>query len=156
MKVFSAILIISLSFLSSCEPKKVPFSEQDIALVSQVFAENQILHEGLLSTPPKLSLDGIKSSIESLSKSTHPLVKEWKEKLSLSLPKNPKDIEASYEDLSKLALILVEIKKEVTLPDNYQQFYCPMVEKYWVAKDKEIRNPYAPEMRDCGEKIQEN
>jgi len=30
-------------------------------------------------------------------------------------------------------------------------FYCPMVKKFWIAYGKEVRNPYDPKMRKCGE-----
>jgi|JI8StandDraft_1071087.scaffolds.fasta_scaffold00184_3 hypothetical protein len=155
MKLFYWFLMICVLFIASCESAKIPYSDQDVALISEVFAETQKMHEGLLRTPAKLSLEQIQASIESLNKSTHPKIKEWKGQLTASLPKNPQDLEASFEDLSKFSLLLVEIRKEVKLPETYQQFYCPMVEKYWVSKDKEVRNPYSPEMRDCGEKIPE-
>jgi len=147
--------MICLFFLSSCEAPKIPFSDQDTALISEVFAETQKVHEGLLQNSPSLKIDRLRSSIEALSKSTHPRIKEWKSQLTENLPKKPDDLDTSFEELSKLSLLLVEIKKEIKLPETYQQFYCPMVEKYWVAKDKEVRNPYAPEMRDCGELIPE-
>ncbi|TGL59450.1 LIC13259/LIC11441 family protein [Leptospira sarikeiensis] len=30
-------------------------------------------------------------------------------------------------------------------------FYCPMLKKKWLAFGKNIRNPYDPKMKDCGE-----
>lgn len=30
-------------------------------------------------------------------------------------------------------------------------FYCPMVKKKWIAKGKEIRNPYLSNMKNCGQ-----
>ncbi|MCB1177696.1 MAG: DUF3347 domain-containing protein, partial [Leptospiraceae bacterium] len=51
----------------------------------------------------------------------------------------------SSEKLSEVAK-LAEIKE-------YNKFYCPMVEKYWIAKGEKIENPYASDMRECGEMI---
>ena len=36
---------------------------------------------------------------------------------------------------------------------EYNKFYCPMVQKYWIAKGKEIQNAYAADMRECGELV---
>ncbi|TGN13352.1 LIC13259/LIC11441 family protein [Leptospira ilyithenensis] len=30
-------------------------------------------------------------------------------------------------------------------------FYCPMLKKKWIAKGKEIRNPYLANMKNCGQ-----
>lgn len=35
---------------------------------------------------------------------------------------------------------------------NTHLFYCPMVKKFWIAYGKEVRNPYDPKMRKCGER----
>ncbi len=151
MKVFYTFLLILIALISNCESKKNHFSEKEISLLAEVFQETQKMHEGLLLSPPTLLIDGISKSINNLGSSDHPRIKDWKSRLTENIPKNPKDLENSFANLSNLSLILVEIKKEVTLPEKFQQFYCPMVEKYWVSNDKEIRNPYAPEMRECGE-----
>ncbi len=155
MKVFLTLSLILLSLFANCEPAKIPYSEKDVQLLTDVFEESQKLHEGLLLPTPKLEVVGIQMTVNALSASEHPKIKDWKSQLTETIPKNPNDLELSYDQLSKFAIILSEIKNEVKLPGAYQKFYCPMVERYWVAKDKEVRNPYSPEMRDCGEILQE-
>lgn len=155
MKVFLTRLLFLLSLFANCQPAKIPYSEKDVQLLKEVFEESQKLHEGLLLPTPKLSIEGIQRSVNALSSSDHPKIKDWKNQLTENIPKNPNDLELSYDELSKFAITLAEIKNEVKLPDTYQKFYCPMVERYWVSKDKEVRNPYSPEMRDCGEILQE-
>ncbi|MDZ4724960.1 MAG: hypothetical protein SH817_02300 [Leptospira sp.] len=155
MKVFSLLLSISLFFLGSCGKKIQPITDEELALISKIFIENQKVHEDLLGDPPKISTLLLKQSIDELLKSKNDRILEWHKKLSVALPKETKVLDDSFEGLSKFAIVLTEIKKEVNLPENYQQFYCPMVDKYWVSKDQTIRNPYAPEMRDCGEIITE-
>ncbi len=156
MKVYALCLLALLFSSLSCSDRKVTFSEADTVLISTIFQENQKLHEGLLLTPPRLSTDGIAASTIALSQSQNPRLLEWKTQLLETIPKNPKDLEGSYTDLSKMALVLVEMKKEVPMKETFHQFYCPMVEKYWVAKEKEVRNPYAPDMRDCGDLVTED
>ncbi|PJZ70217.1 hypothetical protein CH373_12645 [Leptospira perolatii] len=34
-------------------------------------------------------------------------------------------------------------------------FYCPMAKKKWIALGKEVRNPYDPKMKQCGEVVHE-
>jgi len=31
-------------------------------------------------------------------------------------------------------------------------FFCPMVKKFWIGYGKDVRNPYDPKMRECGER----
>ncbi len=153
MKLFISLTLVSIFFLGQCKPAEVPYSEKDISLVSKLFEANQKLHEGLLLDPPSLSLIEFKSALDSPASSTHPRLLEWKSKIEGNLPKNPKDLDASFENLSQIALVLTDIKKAIPALENFNQFYCPMVEKYWVAKGKLVQNPYAPEMRDCGEML---
>ncbi|WP_411824434.1 hypothetical protein [Leptospira sp. 'Mane'] len=153
MKLFISISLISILFLGQCTPAEVPYSEKDISLISNLFEANQKMHEGLLLDPPSLSLVAFKSALDSLGSSTHPRLLEWKSRIEGLFPKNPKDLDASFVNLSQIASVLTEIKKAIPVLENYNQFYCPMVEKYWVAKGKSVQNPYAPEMRDCGEML---
>lgn len=38
--------------------------------------------------------------------------------------------------------------------DKYHIFYCPMAKRYWIQKDRKIRNPfYGPSMIDCGSEV---
>ncbi|WP_167884286.1 DUF3347 domain-containing protein [Leptospira idonii] len=154
MKVFLPLILLSLSFLGLCKQAEIPFTETDISLVSQVFEENQKIQDELLKDSPNLQLEGLSKAVDSLASSTHPRIQDWKSKLKGLIPKDPKDLEKSYENLSQIALVLVEIKQAVPVRGDFQQFYCPMVEKYWVAKGKQVKNPYAPEMRDCGDLVQ--
>jgi len=66
--------------------------------------------------------------------------------------KNRESFITGYSHFSKE---LTGVIKQFGLKDKYTHFYCPMVDKTWVSTGYKIENPYAPDMRDCGEIIQE-
>jgi hypothetical protein len=155
MKVFSIFYFLLILSVIGCTTSKVPFQTGDIDLIAAVFAENQKIHEGMLKEPPKLDFKSYYASIESLSKSKDERILNWQKRLLEQFPKNAKDLDTTFDQIAQMAVILLEIKHEVSLPVEYKKFYCPMVDKYWVSSDKFVRNPYASEMRDCGEQVTE-
>ena len=62
-----------------------------------------------------------------------------------------KSLRSGFADLSDALIALVKAN-ESKLPrhQNLYQAYCPMVKKNWLQADETIRNPYAPQMLDCG------
>ncbi|MCE9499927.1 MAG: hypothetical protein K8R21_05435 [Leptospira sp.] len=66
---------------------------------------------------------------------------------------NGKEREEFMIAYSGFSEILAGLVKKAGFAQQYNRFYCPMVRKTWVAKGEEIQNPYAPEMRDCGDLI---
>ena len=62
-----------------------------------------------------------------------------------------KSLRRGFADLSDAMITLVQASKsELPLQRNLYQAYCPMVKKNWLQADETIRNPYAPQMLDCG------
>ncbi|TGM98973.1 DUF3347 domain-containing protein [Leptospira dzoumogneensis] len=64
-------------------------------------------------------------------------------------------------DLSKKRDLFERLSKELeSIVGHHDKsgvsvFYCPMLKKKWLASGKEIRNPYDPKMKNCGEIIHE-
>ena len=63
---------------------------------------------------------------------------------------NAKTAEERFEAYANLVEKLSKVLKR---HDNIYFFYCPMVQKKWVANGAAIRNPYDENMRICGEKL---
>ena len=150
MRYFFIILL----FVFSCK------SQIDSSLknsILKILYESQKVHEVLLSNadviPETTSLlDSIKEA-KSLSDKNKD-IKSQLDKMESTLSKiNSKDKEAFFESLSSFSETLTDILKANQIQTDYNKFYCPMVAKYWVAKGEEIQNPYAPDMRECGELV---
>ncbi|PJZ26070.1 hypothetical protein CH352_05685 [Leptospira hartskeerlii] len=64
-------------------------------------------------------------------------------------------------DLSKKRELFERLSKELeSIVGHHDKsgvsvFYCPMLKKKWLASGKEIKNPYDPKMKNCGEIINE-
>lgn len=154
MNAFRILLILLAFFALSCKEEVVPFETAHENLAAKLLAENQILLEEYLKEDPKPNWKVFSESIDSLGTSGHPKLKAWAETLRPLLPTNGVDLESSYEKISKIQEILIQIKTAVPNQSKYNRFYCPMVDKSWLMTGREVKNPYAPEMRDCGELIQ--
>lgn len=154
MNVFRTSLIVLAILALSCKEEVVPFNAAHENLAAKLLSENQILLEEYLKDDPKPNWKIFLESIDGLKTSGHPKLKAWAEALSPLVPTNGTDLETSYEKISKIQEILVQIKTEVPNQSKYNRFYCPMVDKSWLMTGREVKNPYAPEMRDCGELIQ--
>ncbi|MDF3818451.1 hypothetical protein P3G55_00990 [Leptospira sp. 96542] len=153
MKVFFRILFFFLFFTISCKGEIPSFQESHQNLVSNLLAANETLMEELLKDDPKPNWDDLAKAVAPLANSDHPQLKEWGMGIQSKIPKQNLDLEQSFEPLSEIEIILNEMRKLVPNQSDYYQFYCPMVEKYWVMKGRTVKNPYAPEMRDCGDLI---
>lgn len=154
MNAFRISLIVLAILALSCKEEVVPFNNAHENLVAKLLSENQILLEEYLKDDPKPNWKVFSESLDALKAGGHPKLKAWAETLSPLLPPNGTDLETSYEKISKIQEILVQIKTEVPNQSKYNRFYCPMVDKSWLMTGREVKNPYAPEMRDCGELIQ--
>ena len=50
-------------------------------------------------------------------------------------------------------MALIYVINTYDISDDYAPFTCPMVKKKWIQNVKnkpQVRNPYAPEMPQCG------
>ncbi len=125
--------------------------------ILKILSENQKIHEQLVAKSDfipdtKSLLDTVKEA-KSLSDKNKDIATEL-EKLESTLNTiNAKDKEAFFESMSSFSERLTDILKVNKIQTDYNKFYCPMVAKYWIAKGEEIQNPYAPEMRECGELV---
>lgn len=149
MKRFIFILLLLL--LSDCK-KNLPDNIQKSLIA--VLSENQLIQEKLLKNEnPELSTlkKSLKLSME-VAKSV-PELQTQLSKLSEELSDQKLNAEETYIQLSKFSEGFSKILLANDIKSEYNRFYCPMVAKYWIAKGVEVQNPYAAEMRDCGELV---
>ncbi|MCU0824484.1 MAG: hypothetical protein MUF77_07555 [Leptospira sp.] len=153
MKIAVIFLSIFIFFGNSCKKDIPEFSEKDQELVSAYLMENQKIMEEMLKDKPQIRWDQFRELNQKFVVSEHSKIAEWGQKISVLIPKESTNLEESFESISKIQEILSEIRVLVPGQSAFNKFYCPMVDKYWVMKGRQIQNPYAPEMRDCGEII---
>ncbi|MEM7184365.1 MAG: hypothetical protein AAF518_25935 [Spirochaetota bacterium] len=121
-----------------------------------VLEENQKIHELLMNES-----GGIPDVTSLRKRLSEAKIEVKQEELQLLLQKMQKNLEkidtqdkkkffTTYSDFS---VSLANLNAMTNLNAGFHKFHCPMVAKYWVAKGKKIQNPYAPEMRECGELI---
>ncbi|EKJ87456.1 DUF3347 domain-containing protein [Leptospira meyeri] len=154
MNVFRISIIVLAIFALSCKEEVTPFTSAHQNLAAKLLAENQILLEEYLKDNPKPDWKIFSEALDAMVASGHPKLKSWGENLRPHLPAPGADLDSSYEKISKIQEILIQIKTEVPNQSQYNRFYCPMVDKSWLMTGREVKNPYAPEMRDCGELLQ--
>lgn len=68
--------------------------------------------------------------------------------------KSAQDMKAMKVSFSAITQSLFTIMETMKCTDEavYLQ-YCPMEKGYWLSYDKEIENPYAASMRECGQLV---
>lgn len=125
--------------------------------ILKILSENQKIYEQLTAKsdfiPDTKALFKTIQEAESINETNVNLKKEL-ELLEMTLSKiNTNDNEVFFESMSRFSEKLTDILKANEIQTEYHKFYCPMVSKYWIAKGEKIQNPYAPEMRDCGELV---
>ncbi|PJZ70011.1 hypothetical protein CH373_13225 [Leptospira perolatii] len=148
-------LLIQILLLNSCGPEKEkPLSETEIPIFQAILKENDNVVEALLRSenlvPDTSKLLSLIDSFAAINGNGQKKALEMKEIIQKIDKSN---LQTSFENLSKFSEILAATMKTNQLSGGHNQFYCPMVRKTWVLSGKKIRNPYAPEMRDCGELI---
>lgn len=149
MKRFIFILLLLL--FSDCK-KNLPDTIQKSLFA--VLSENQLIQEKLLKNEnPELSTlkKSLKLSMEE-AKSV-PELQAQLTKLSEDLSDQKLNTEETYTQLSKFSEGFSKILLANDIKSDYNPFYCPMVSKYWIGKGVEVQNPYAADMRDCGELV---
>lgn len=147
-------IIVLVLFLFSCK------SNIDSALKNsllKILSENQKVHEVLLSKtdviPDTKQLHAAVLEAKSQTGKNEEIKKQLDKIESILSNINSNDKEAFFESLSSFSEALTDILKANQIQTEYNKFYCPMVAKYWVAKGETVQNPYAPEMRECGELV---
>ncbi|MCX7997432.1 MAG: hypothetical protein N3A69_00585 [Leptospiraceae bacterium] len=155
MRFISKIIIVLLLGFSFCKKAQTMLSKEEMESIEIIFQENQKVIDFLLNNENLLpSISTLKDSISKaklLVKNAD--VNSTLEKLEASLQEyNENEKEKSFLSLSRFSEELDKLAVLLNLKD-YHKFFCPMVSKYWVAKGESIHNPYASEMRECGELV---
>lgn len=150
--LFPLFLILSMAF---CKKPKVELTAQELSSIQVIFEQNQEIQNFLLKNESNIPpIDELKSSIQ-LAKTQ---VQNSEVVNSLSLLESAlhnydqADQKKAFDSLSQFSEELDKLAVLVNLGE-YHKFFCPMVSKYWVSKGEVVHNPYAPEMRDCGELV---
>jgi len=147
-------LLIFLIFVSFCFCGKEakPLLPAELQNLGTLLQETQKVHESLLQSESIPDLTALLGTLAKLESSGHPdLQALFLTKSNLESP-SP-NLDAFYEkwaDYSEKAKSVLPLASE---SGTYSVFYCPMVKKTWIAQGKAVQNPYAPEMRDCGERL---
>lgn len=154
MKIF--VLIVSVLFiLGSCKKAKVELSSQELISIQTVFEQNQEIQNFLLQNESSIpSIEPLQNSIlQAKTKVQNSEVQKLLVALEIALQNySTNDKEKAFNSLSRFSEELDKLAILVNLRE-YHKFFCPMVSKYWVSKGEAIHNPYAPEMRECGEMV---
>lgn len=151
--MFNKFKYLVIVFYIGCNANEI--SEIDKSSIQSILDENQKIHEYLFKNdtgiPSIENLQKVVSLVKSENKDLAVKYSELKQNLQNINFKTRKDFIIGYSVFSEN---LAGILKKYKLTGTYHHFYCPMEEKSWVSKGIKIENPYAPEMRDCGEIIQ--
>lgn len=155
MNRLSILAILIFTFLISCGKKEAkPLTESEKPLFESVLAENDKIVQNLLTTedvaPDTKALLAAIQALESAKGGLEEVAVEMKNSLGTA---NSADIQSAFGAYSKFSEILASAMKEKGLQSGRNRFYCPMVKKTWVLVGQKIQNPYAPDMRDCGDII---
>lgn len=141
MKTISFLLTVVLLFAGSA------FSQNVNAIVDHyIKVKNGLVESDYALVKENVSL--LKTSVEKSA--------DFDQKKSLTkaivLMETAKDLEnqrVAFAGISKLMWMYVQEDDQVE-PQIYYM-YCPMKKRYWLSKEKEIRNPYyGKKMLNCG------
>jgi hypothetical protein len=139
----------------SCKNKE--FTDQDNQSLNRLLEENEKVHSFLMKTEAGLpSLQGIKEALDILAKSENSEISSMADKMKLNLREiKGNEKEEDFKQFSLFSENLSQLARQASIQD-INKFYCPMENKYWVAKGRSIENPYSSEMRDCGSLVEPN
>ncbi len=129
-------------------------TEQEKDILQQILMENESIHKFLMKEEEKIPDTNqlIAHVVELVSLNGG--LKSQAEKMQNSLKdKVTQDVEKIFQAYSSFSENLAESLKLAGGTGVFNRFYCPMVNKTWVSQGTKIRNPYAPEMRDCGDLV---
>ncbi|MCB1160823.1 MAG: DUF3347 domain-containing protein, partial [Leptospiraceae bacterium] len=145
------------SFFYQCEKpnREVKVLSQDSrTTLLQIFTENEKVNEQLFKSDTILpDVSSILEIVtEAKNKVKEPGVLAYLGKMEENLKGLDNTKREEYlKSFSDFSINLAELNKMYGVASDYNRFFCPMVMKTWVKKGKEIKNPYASDMRNCGE-----
>ena len=150
------LLFVILIFQTACGDKTAVLSENDKNALQQILDANQEIHQILFKSDSATpSLKKVTEGVSAFSPQD-PVLANFSRDLKESVNNVPETDRKSFIiAYSSFSIILAKTIKVAGLEGKYNQFYCPMEERTWVSSGLKIENPYAPDMRDCGEIIQE-
>jgi hypothetical protein len=143
MKFAFATLLLSLSL----------FAFASTSPMSESLSANDALFNALLGTDQKVVGVSARSLVASVQKLKAPELAQAQKALESISEKNTK--EANLNSYSTFMEAYLPYAKKKGLDSDHQVFYCPMVKKYWFQNQKMhsgIKNVFAQEMLECGEK----
>ncbi|EKR66669.1 MULTISPECIES: DUF3347 domain-containing protein [Leptospira] len=154
MQKILILLISILIFLFSCKKAPPVITESEKDILQQILIENESIHSFLMKEEGKIpDTSKLISRIKELI-SLNGGLKSSAEKMENFLQnKDTKDIEKFFQAYSSFSENLADSLKLAGGAGVFNRFYCPMVNKTWVSYGTKIQNPYAPEMRDCGDLV---
>lgn len=149
--LLSALIVVLSSLF--CQKEEPAFLPSEESLVLSVLSANETIHGQLMKEEKIPDLTEIRRALAALSDQTHPALKSIASSKDAEFKEGQTDLEGFYKSLSDFSTKLQPVIKKSVAFSEYGAFYCPMVEKTWIAKGLAVRNPFAPEMRDCGDRI---
>ena len=154
-KLFS-VFFLFLVFCSKPPAKSPAVIELDVTAkerFSLILEENQKFLSEIITSEELPSIVKLLSRIEATKKvAKEPnVVSALDEMDALLRNANPEDKESYFQSVSKFSEVLAKVNATYQMNNRYNQFFCPMVSKYWVSEGQKINNPYAADMRNCGE-----
>ena len=155
IKMYIPLVLLILVIFNCKDSEKIGASESSNKAFAVVLQENDKVIEAIIKDSeknPDLSL--LISSIETAKSIVveDGLKRALEEEGRILQDAKSMDKEGLYEAISRFSEHLsTAINTGGVKLEGYNRFYCPMVSKYWMAKGTDINNPFAPEMRDCGE-----
>ncbi|TGK02957.1 hypothetical protein EHQ53_05690 [Leptospira langatensis] len=155
MKQRKIILILTILLsIAYCKKEQKPVTEAEKPLFESVLSENDKVVKSLLTTEEvSPNISALLASVEALQAAKGGLEPAAQEmRTALETAKSP-DAKVSFVGLSKFSELLADTMKANGLQSGRNRFYCPMVKKTWVFSGQRIENPYAADMRDCGDLI---
>lgn len=150
---FRFLALIFLLLALSCQQADPPFTASEESLVLALLIANEEMHSQLMIEEKIPNLKPMKQALQALSSQSHPSLLALSESNDKEFKDGQNDLESFYKSLSIFSTKLEPILKKSKAFSEYSAFYCPMVEKTWIAKGLPVRNPFAPDMRDCGDRL---
>ncbi|MBM9577529.1 DUF3347 domain-containing protein [Leptospira sp. 201903070] len=149
--VISAGILVLLTF---CVKQRAPITEPEKDALQSILIENESIHNFLMKEEEKIpDVSKLETNVQALIQLNGGLKNEAEKMLHSLRKKDSKDVEKFFEAYSSFSETLAESVKLAGGNGVFNKFYCPMVKKTWVKQGTQIQNPYAPEMRDCGDLV---
>lgn len=154
MQKILILLISILALLSFCQKTPLVITESEKDVLQQILVENESIHSFLMKEEGKIpDTSKLISHINALISLNGGLKSSAEKMKNFLQDKDTKDIEKFFQAYSSFSENLADSLKLAGGTGVFNRFYCPMINKTWVSHGTKIQNPYAPEMRDCGDLV---